>query len=72
MKSFLYGLMYLQHQNASIEIGPLICKEPSNIAANLRNISGKSCQSWKDLGFPSGYYLVENQYKSEEGVSKYG
>ena len=51
--------MYHGHQNASIEIGPLICKEPAMLKSDLRNISGNSCQSWKDLGFPPGYYIVE-------------
>ena len=54
--SFLYGLMYLNHQNASVKIGPLICQ-----GTKPKLSFGSSCQSWKDLGMPSGYYLVEQK-----------
>ena len=54
--SFMYGLMYLNHQKASIKISPLICK-----GTVPRQAFGSSCNSWKDLGMPSGYYPVENR-----------
>ena len=55
--SFLYGEMNQNHQNASVEIGPLICKgtieKPMTISI--------SCLSWKLFGMPSGYYLVDEK-----------
>ena len=50
----MYGLMYLTHQKASVKIGPLICK-----GAIPSSTYGSSCKSWKNLGMPSGYYIVE-------------
>ena len=46
--------MYLDHQRASVKIGPLICEGAIPSATY-----GSSCQSWRDLGMPSGYYIVE-------------
>ena len=54
--SFLYGLMYLNHQNATVKIGPLICR-----GTKPNRTLGASCQSWKTFGMPSGYYPVEQR-----------
>ena len=55
--SFLHGEIYLNHQNASVEIGPLICK--GTIAK--QSYVSPSCYSWKKFGMPSGYYLVDKK-----------
>ena len=56
--SFLYGEMNQNHQNnASVEIGPLICKG----TIEKPNYISTSCFSWKFFGMPSGYYLVDKK-----------
>ena len=44
--------MHLDQQKASVKIGPLVCK-------GERIYPGKSCETWRNLGFPSGYYITE-------------
>ena len=49
--------MNQNHQNASVEIGPLICKGTIEKPINIST----SCLSWKLFGMPSGYYLVDKK-----------
>ena len=57
----MYGLMYSNHQKASVNIGPLVCKEQEKFIKSF----GSTCDSWKTSGMPSGYYLVEHRPHGE-------
>ena len=52
--------MYSEIQKASIFIGPLECKGKSEDA-----ISGRSCQSLKLQGRPTGFYILETTNTSK-------
>ena len=58
--SFNYGYMYSKIQKASIFIGPLECKGKSEDA-----VSGRSCQSLKLQGRPTGFYILETTNTSK-------
>jgi hypothetical protein len=61
--AFHYGFMHLSKQNASVKIGPLKCK-----GYNLKINNGPTCETLKEMGQPSGYYIVE---KDDELHFKY-
>ena len=53
--------MYSNHPKASVNIGPLVCKEQEKSIKSY----GSTCESWKTSGMPSGYYLVEHRPHGE-------
>ena len=48
--------MHMKNQNASVTIGPVICKGLKPLPA-----FGSDCQSLKLLGQPPGFYVIKDE-----------
>ena len=51
--------MHIKNQNASVAIGPVICKGLKPLPA-----FGSDCQSLKLLGQPPGFYVIKDEIRT--------